>query len=266
MEVKSLSEFLKFIKNRKNEYQNNLVFYRGQKDRYWKCIPSIARVPYNCNAIYDGRPEDRNQAEWILYSRFRELSLSLEPLWVASGERIENEWRRLVIARHHGVPTRLLDWTSKPLVALYFAVQGVASSCPQIPCPLCESAKHKLHDGGIFVIMKERSKVFSVDALARDNKNPPYYKGEDDPGVFYPPDILHRVTVQGSVFSISKNPMQLVVQSPEVIIPVAYHKSLLAELEDIGITEFSLFPDLDGLGRWLATDILKYGKIHGVDT
>jgi hypothetical protein len=265
--VQTVSDFVSFVTQKNPKSWDEILYYRGQRDRYWACVPSIARKPYNDGAIFKGEVRNRRQAEWMLYARFRDLTASLEPLWVTGGGQVENEWRRLILARHYGVPTRLLDWTSKPFIALYFAVSGDNSSCPRKPrpCPSCGSKTQRQHGAYVYIIKRRRSEVFSVNALARDSLRPPHYEGKKDVGVFVPPDILLRATVQGSIFSIGKNPMKPVIETPDVIIPANARKSLLDELERMGINEAALFPDLEGIGRWLKSDSHKWGTRYGVD-
>jgi hypothetical protein len=65
--IRSISEFVEQVSTLRPTDKDELVYYRGQKDCYWKCVPSIARAPYNADAIYDGRPTARSQAEWVLF-------------------------------------------------------------------------------------------------------------------------------------------------------------------------------------------------------
>lgn len=263
--VTSLQDFLTwFDKHQPNDPDLHL-FLRGQRDRYWKCVPSIAREPpFTENAIFDGRKQDRLQAEWILFTRFRDMTATLEPSWVAATGSVESDWRRLILARHHGLPTRLLDWTIKPFVALYFAVEGNANACGRGRCKLCGGENNKEHhDSAIFVLMGERRNVFSISGLARDNKHPPHYE-QDSFGIFVPPDIDQRVTVQGSAFTISSNPREPVASKPAVLIPSKYRAKIRQDLSRIGVTHATLFPDLDGVSTWLAHDCKTWGAPYGI--
>jgi hypothetical protein len=263
--VNRVTDLIEFVLDRpKGNGRSMMTFYRGQKDCHWPCVPSIGRPPFTECAIYKGEERNRDSAEWLFFARFRDLSASLEPSWVGVGTPAESDWRRVILARHHGVPTRLLDWTSRPLVALYFAVSGPPSSCSTPPCTHCRSRRRKAHDSAIYVLQEKRSDVFTLNGLARDNQKAPFYGGEREVGVFIPPTILQRVTAQGSVFSVSRNPLQPVKARPEMIVPAAKRPDLLRQLDDLGVTEASLFPDLDGIGRWLVADSPKWGCSHGV--
>lgn len=251
--VNSVSEFLKVIVRRAPR-EGDLRSFRGQANADWSCKPSIARPPFDEAAAYDGRPQNRTQAEWMLFARFRDVAASLEPAWVATATVAENDWRRLVLARHHGIPTRLLDWTSKPLVALYFAVREIGI------CTCCASTSGTQPNAAVFVLETPRSKVFTLGALARDNPHAPSYLEGVDPGVFIPPDINQRSTAHGSVFTISKNPHQPVAYHAKIVVPGKSKATIRTQLHSIGLNEASLFPDLDGMARWVVDEISSWPR------
>jgi hypothetical protein len=81
------------------------IWFRGQPKKDWKLIPSLGR---------GRRPV--LQTEDYLIKRFRQNATLLV------GNTVQSEWDWLLVMQHHGVSTRLLDWTENPIVALYFAV------------------------------------------------------------------------------------------------------------------------------------------------
>ena len=111
---------------------------------------------------------------------------------------------------------------------------------------------------------RQRLKVFTLSAMAEQNLTPPDYTGTEDPGFFIPPDVDGRVTAQGSVFSIGSDPFSPVQTCPEVLIALGKNKEIFRELSILGISEASLFPDIDGIARWLTLDSRSWGARFGV--
>lgn len=216
------------------------IWYRGQSNEEWSLLPGLARQE---NGL--GRESD-------FIARFKQNASLLLP------SLPRNDWEWLTIMQHYRVPTRLLDWSESPLVALYFAV---------VP--------HSHSDGALWVL--------NPTALNRVSNIDPDYENyipnlEDEnilnnylPGVIQSertsrlqpiaiigPRNTQRMQAQLGVFTIMHRepiPVEQVGSGGhmrKLIVPHGAKHELRRELTLLAIDKFQLFPDLQSLG-----DILR---------
>lgn len=137
--VGSLAEYMQQITEITCEARNNptqVLFYRGHADNTWKLEPTVYRI-HPDGKSYRG-------VEFQLYQEMLRRSPQ-------AFQDCNTTFERLVKMQHYGLPTRLLDLTQSPLVALYFAC--------------CEKNKNDMSNGKVIILKMNKDMIFSKDLL-----------------------------------------------------------------------------------------------------
>lgn len=204
------------------EFDRKIVVYRGQRSREWQLTPRVGRAPH----LRSSRIGAQEQTILRLFKEKAFPHLTFIP---------SSEWEWLAIAQHHGLPTRLLDWTRNPLVAAYFAVEE----------PHGTDSVIYAYQANAYVDISKKPDPFLQTTVSR----------------FIPRHLTRRITAQAGVFTIHPVPLADFRASSKVtalVIPQSFRRQLKNILYGYGIHRGSLFPDLDGVAKhieWLRTDI-----------
>lgn len=186
--------------------------YRGVPQVEFELVSSIGRLAA-------GRSQTQTESDIIWLFRTHCASIL--------GRPPENEWDLLALAQHHGLPTRLLDWSRNPLVGLFFAVissqdRDGAVYCMKIPRVL-DISKHP-----------EPLAVPGVAAVL-------------------PTHITPRIAAQSGIFTIHEHPAEPIADASilKVRIPSSCKAILRETLQTFGVHHLSMFPDLNGLAHYI---------------
>ncbi|MBF0137253.1 MAG: FRG domain-containing protein [Magnetococcales bacterium] len=185
--------------------------------------------------------------------------------------RTYSDWMWLVLGQHHSLPTRLLDWTFSPLVALHFATDDFREFHEDGVVWCFDIEKIIKTIPGEFRKQKIRDKsfVFSVGSLERvtgsGNKALRNFdRLQTDPpfAVFFePPSVDGRIINQYALFSVLSDPTLAFDEWLLHCVPDAFRKinipskmkwEIRDKLDQANVNERVLFPGLDGLAKWLS--------------
>lgn len=227
--INSLNEFHERLldKHKKEVYDTNTTVYRGVKDVKYDLIPKIGRPDIEW---MEGQPSDERR----MFRMFKERA----PFFYSAATSFpKNDWESLFFAQHYGLPTRLLDWTRNPLVALYFAVAGEFEG---------HSAVYVLKDQKPFE-WRDHCECSPLDC-----------KGYDQFAKVIPPSISERIVAQSGLFTIHANPTTAMEARHVdcIVIPNQLRRGFKRMLHQFGVHEASIKPGFDGLCShlfWLRT-------------
>lgn len=176
----------------------------------------------------------------------------------------DSVWNWLAVGAHHGLPTRLLDWTYSPFVAMHFATEDTQRfDTPGVIWAVDYIRTNELLPERLkSILADEGSNVFTAEMLGRAATTIPDFDrlSATEFVVFYePPSLDDRIAIQFALFSLISNPRlsleAWLAQHPEVfrriIIPAELKWEVRDKLDQANITERVLYPGLDGLSRWL---------------
>jgi hypothetical protein len=230
------------------------LYFRGQTDGCWGLEPTIARKFAFGGESINGFSRDQ---EIALLHRFRRRAYGLHG-------GILSKWEAMFLARHHGLPVRLLDWTMNPLVALYFA---------------CTFAKAPKCDGAVWVLApKPNLKHIDVLDPMKKDQDPLKVKGIK---IIYPHDVSPRITLQSGLFTIQDYPVIGDLSASGLVVPKVHNEvdyltkwtvpagakgSLLRTLDRAAINKRTLGADFDAIAQGLwESELLRHNEVADPD-
>ena len=226
--------------------------YRGMTNSSFRMVTSLCR---NCKEL------QRNLEPAIL-KNFAKYAVIEDPSVAHS------VWRQMILGQHHGLPTRLLDWTQSALVALHFAVsEENLENMGEHDCMVWRIDMSELHallpEKYQQVMQRFQAEVFSVDMLGQAAESLEQYDrdmGDSAMVVLEPPSINSRIVNQYSFFSVIPMDMENVEafldrhtqHTVKYVIDRKLRWRVRDMLDQLNMSERIVYPGLDGLSRWIA--------------
>lgn len=240
--IKSLEDYIVHIDYASNKiFNSNKIWFRGHANKNYKLIPSIFRTK-----LYSVETEKKLTEEFLDKAK-----------GFITGQTLDyHEWYFLM--QHFGLKTRLLDWTEGYLFALFFALKlNKGDNAFQDPCIWIidpqELNKFSINKAEIIRSNDNQNKEILSEYLNFTNQN------NELPIAISPTYSNERVLRQKGCFTLHSgnstiNSVYKKNKSSQIVklnISNKERSQILEQLKLAGISESSIFPDLEGLSREL---------------
>lgn len=238
IEIDSIDKLINEIKKLRRKYGKQPIWFRGQENSEWHLVPSIQRGELDqketyitndfyiyVNQIEDNMPDKTNYAAWMS------------------------------LMQHYGLPTRILDWSSSPLVACYFAV---------------EKNRDLKNDSCIWVLIPRKVNkqedfgecVYPIDAYTVQQMLTPAFKSNAKLEEKFVDKIITchsveknlRMYSQQSSFTVhnSRKKLEEICDSDTLlkfVIPCAYKQELYEAINILGVSTSFIYPDMEHVSK-----------------
>lgn len=258
--IASLIEYIDFIAKR----SDSTVGYRGAKDPVEDMKPTVVRSwQRNRRMRRDTGRETRPLSLWEYEERLIEAFKRQSLPFLETVPGCHLNW--LAVAQHHELPTRLLDWTRNPLIALYFATSNRRNyagpeTWDDVYVFMWEVSDRPDSERAMLPLDRIQTMQPLGDGRIGDPDMPP----GDSMHLFTPPTLSSRIASQEGLFSFEEQISE--TSFPEhaeqtgldltcIRVKGAARLDILKHLNRLGVETGKLFPDLPGLcahQRWVA--------------
>ena len=221
------------------------IWYRGLPSKGMQLQPTLHR---NGIQVADER---------YLMNRFKQNAYEFLE------ERPQGEWEWMLLARHHGLPSRLLDWTENPSVGLFFSSEEPPydkwDPSGALWCLLPNKLNEVAQIGEDLPMFLDETSLSSPDEFLDTYRTQRIATLDSEvelsPAAAIGIRTSKRIQAQQGVFTIhhaSKKPLEEWGDGSHVwrlIIPQESKRAIRDELRRLGITDLTLFPDLDNVAK-----------------
>lgn len=288
-----IDDFQEYLDTVRNELPKGRIYFRGQSKLVgagYELKPSIGRYKKLESLTLFQRDETEREV----------LGVFTNHLLTYVHHLPRNDWEALAIAQHHGLPTRFMDWTTNPLVALYFAARETKLDDNDKPVnsavyvltsePVRFNELDRPADLTVKPVLDTASKVvppvsayddflmanvetdepgeevsqLKMETLVKSESKTRVEQEKEktaivspfeirDNVIYDPPHVSPRIRAQDGVLLACYQPMRPLEEEDylEIVIKHEAHDDIRRRLDQYGVFDKQLFPDLDGIAKWL---------------
>lgn len=227
--ITAFSHFISVIEELAEVSPQGLLLFRGQ-DCDSPLIPRVGRI----NEVSDIR-----RFEKAIFSDFKKRAI---PFLKNSSY---DDWNLLAVAQHFGLPTRLLDWTENPLMALWFATKkDIRSTEKAVVWAFDPEEEDIVDENDKSPFSGQRTKVFSPNHISE--------RIVAQSGWF----TCHKLTSANKFIAFERNKHYQDCIS-KLTIPAQLFPEIRVKLNSMGINASTVYPDLEGVSAYLTWKHIK---------